>query len=232
MNEEARIIWIRRLFPDKLFLEGKPVMKTKLIKLLCFALLTLPAISTRSQTVITFDDLPNSAGGAPIPASYQGLTWSNFDVGNAILMSNISGYSAGYGYGMVSPSNVAFNGGGTPAEIDSPGTNFDFLSAYLTGAWNSNLNVEVQGFRGTNLVYDETKVVSATNATLFTFNYLDIDRLYFDSYGGEPAFNPNNNETPFVMDNLTFEFIPEPSSLLLAALGGVSLVAFVRRKRG
>ncbi len=133
---------------------------------------------------------------------------------------------------MVSPSNVAFNGGGTPAEIDWPGTNFDFLSAYLTGAWNSNLNVEVQGFRGTNLVYDETKVVSATNATLFTFNYLDIDRLYFDSYGGEPAFNPNNNETPFVMDNLTFEFIPEPSSLLLAALGGVSLVAFVRRKRG
>jgi hypothetical protein len=33
------------------------------------------------------------------------------------------------------------------------------------------------------------------------------------------------------MDNFTFEFVPEPSSLLLAALGGVSLVAFLRSKR-
>ncbi len=33
------------------------------------------------------------------------------------------------------------------------------------------------------------------------------------------------------MDNFMFEFIPEPSTLLLAALGAVSLVAFLRRKR-
>jgi len=33
------------------------------------------------------------------------------------------------------------------------------------------------------------------------------------------------------MDNLSVEFIPEPASFLLAALGGVSLVAFLRRKR-
>jgi hypothetical protein len=29
----------------------------------------------------------------------------------------------------------------------------------------------------------------------------------------------------------TFEFIPEPSSFLLAALGAISLAAFLRRKR-
>jgi hypothetical protein len=34
------------------------------------------------------------------------------------------------------------------------------------------------------------------------------------------------------MDNFMFEFIPEPSSLLLTALGAVSLVAFLRRRRG
>jgi hypothetical protein len=33
------------------------------------------------------------------------------------------------------------------------------------------------------------------------------------------------------MDNFTFDFIPEPSAFLLAALGTVSLVAFLRRKR-
>jgi hypothetical protein len=65
---------------------------------------------------------------------------------------------------------------------------------------------------------------------LFTFNYLDIDRLYFSASGGEPAFGGNDGNN-FAMDNFDFEFIPEPSSFLLAALGGVSLVAFLRRKR-
>jgi hypothetical protein len=33
------------------------------------------------------------------------------------------------------------------------------------------------------------------------------------------------------MDNFAFEFIPEPSSLLLTTLGAVTLFAAVRRKR-
>jgi hypothetical protein len=208
-------------------------MKTSVLKhfLAAFAFLILLSTSTRSQTVVTFDDLVDNGGGTLITNAYQGLTWSNFAVVNAILLSNSVGYSVGYGYGMVTASNVAFNFGGAPAEIDSPGTDFNFLSTYLTGAWNSNLNIEVEGFNGTNLVYDETKVVSATNATLFTFDYLDIDRLYFNSYGGQPAFD-GIDETHFVMDNMTIEFIPEPSSLLLTTLGAVTLCGFVRRRRG
>ncbi len=206
-------------------------MKSKLLlsPLAILSLLVFSASSARPQTVITFDDIPSPPGGAFITNGYQGLSWSNFATLNAVLQTNLNGAN-GYGYGMVSPSNVAFNADGTPAEIGSPGTNFNFLSAFFTGAWNSNLNIEVQGFSGTNLVYDETKVASATSPTLFTFNYLDIDRLYFDSYGGEPAFTPFS-ETPFVMDNFTFEFIPEPSTFLLATLGAVSLVAFLKRKR-
>jgi len=79
-------------------------------------------------------------------------------------------------------------------------------------------------------LYDQTVVASATNATLFTFNYSDIDSLYFSSSGGQPAFGGIISEQ-FIMDNFTFEFIPEPSTFLLAALGGGSLVAFLRRKR-
>ncbi|MGO9246375.1 MAG: PEP-CTERM sorting domain-containing protein [Verrucomicrobiia bacterium] len=205
-------------------------MKARLVMLsaVCLTALTFSATSIRSQTVVTFDDLPSSLGGALIPAGYQGLSWSNFAVTDAILRFN-NGYVDGYYYGMVSPSNVALNAGGSPAEIDSPGTNFNFLSAFLTGAWKSNLNIEVQGFSGTNLVYDETKIVSATNPTLFTFNYLDIDRLYFNSYGGEEAFGPNDGNN-LVMDNFTFEFIPEPSSLLLTILGVVSLWVFIKRR--
>jgi len=192
------------------------------------ALGLLPSTSGRAQTLVNFDDLPGTLTN--IPVGYAGLSWSNFYVVNAIMLSNYYGYANGYNYGMVSASNVAYNNFGNPAEVDARGTNFSFLSAYLTGAWNSNLNIEVQGFRDTNLVYDETKVVSATAPTLFTFDYLDIDRLCFDSYGGEPAFG-GGSETPFVMDNFMFEFIPEPSTFLLAALAAVSLAAVFRPKR-
>jgi hypothetical protein len=201
-----------------------------LIPAFYLGLLVFAALPAHSQTVLTFDDLSETGSGSYL-GQYHGLGWDNFAAVNAILSTN-SPFQVVTGtyYGMVSPSNVVINGNGYPAEIDSPGTNFDFLSAYLTGAQNSNLNIEIQGFNGTNLVYDETKVVSATAPTLFTFDYLDIDRLYFNSSGGEPTFSsvPAYN---VVMDNFMFEFIPEPSSLLLAALGAMSLVAFLRRKR-
>ena len=122
---------------------------------------------------------------------------------------------------MVSASNVAEMFGDNNAfpnsEIDSSGSNFNFFSAYLTGSFNSNLNIEVEGFDGTNLLYNTTVVASAMNATLFTFNYLNIDRLYFNSFGGQPAFGLQGADEDFTMDNFDFEFVPEPSSLLLTA---------------
>jgi hypothetical protein len=192
-------------------------------------MLVFSALSARSQTVITFDDIAAPADGAFITNGYQSLNWSNFGVGNAVLHSNINGVS-GYNYGMVSPSNIAFNADGTPAEIDSPGTNFTFLSAYFTGAWRSNLNIEIQGYRDTNLIYDETLVVSATNTTFFNLDYSDIDRLAFNSFGGQYAGFSSDGEE-FVMDNFMFDFIPEPSSLLLTAMAAMCLLAFVRRRR-
>jgi hypothetical protein len=201
-------------------------------------LLILTTVSAWSQIVVTFDDLNETGSGSFLANGYSGLNWSNISCNNAILETGIfarlqptglsNGLSGDY-YGMVSPSNVAAL---ATSEIDSPGTNFNFLSAYLTGCWMSNLNIEVQGFRDTNLVYDEAKVASATNATLFTFNYLDINRLDFTAFGGLPAFGVEGVGPPaFVMDNFEFEFIPEPSSLLLAAFGALSLAAFLRRNR-
>ncbi|MGD0061106.1 MAG: PEP-CTERM sorting domain-containing protein [Verrucomicrobiia bacterium] len=186
--------------------------------------------SASSQTVVTFDDLSGPRLIFGIPQGYQGLNWTNFDCINAVLDASINGLAGDY-YGMMTPSNVAFNADGLPSEIDSAGTNFSFLSAYVTGVWNSNLNIEVQGYRDTNLIYDETVVASATNPTLFTFNYLDIDRLYFNSFGGQPAGFGGGAGNNFVMDNMTFEFIPEPSSLLLTSLGLLSLWAVAKRRR-
>jgi hypothetical protein len=206
-------------------------IRALLLPLAVFSLLFITAISTRSQTVVTFDDLPSSAGGLLITNDYQGLGWTNFGVVNAVLQTNLHGVN-GAGYGMVSPSNVAVNAFGLPAEIDSPSSNFNFLSTYLTGAWNSNLNVEVQGFSGATLLYDTTVVASATSPTLFTFDYLNINGLAFISSGGQSAGFGGGSGEEFVMDNFTFEFIPEPSSLLLTILGAVTLWAVVKRKRG
>jgi hypothetical protein len=194
-------------------------------------LLAFSPVLTYSQTSVTFDDLQETAGTSFITNGYQGLVWSNFYCANGIIAPiQPPRITNGYYYGTVSASNMAFNGLGTPAEIDSPGTNFNFLSAYFTGAWHSNLNIEVEGFNGTNLIYDQTVVAGATNPILFTFDYADINRLYFNSFGGQVAFGYDGG-SQFVMDNFTFEFVPEPSSLLLAALGGMSLVALLRRRR-
>jgi len=208
-------------------------MNTKLL-ILSVTLLTFLAFSsvpTRSQTVITFDNPPlNSGTGSYITGAYQGLSWSNFARLNGILSPTVyPTLTSGFYYGVVSASNVAVNAAGEPAEVDSV-TNFNFLSAYFTGGWHSNLNIEAEGFNGTNLIYDQTVVASATNPTLFTFNYLNIDRLYFNSFGGQTAFGFDGGNQ-FAMDNFTFEFIPEPSSLLLTAATALLLWPVLKRKR-
>jgi hypothetical protein len=187
-------------------------------------------ISACRASIITFDDIAlNTTSSSNIPNDYQGLVWSNFSTVNSILNTNEYGIS-GFSYGMISASNVAYNGFGRPAEIDSSGANFDFLSVYLTGGWNSNLNVEVEGFRNGSMMYDQIVVLAATNATQFIFNYTDIDRLYFASSGGESAgfvgFGPQ-----FVMDNLNIEFVPESSSFLLTVVGVLALWSLRKRRR-
>jgi len=202
------------------------------LTLTLLTMLVVSTLSARSQAVVTFDDLSETGTGSLIPNGYQGLSWSNVVGLNGFLYAGqVPFYTNGYYYGVVSGSNVVYNHSGSPAEIDSQGTNFNFLGAYFTGAWDSNLNIEAQGYRGANLVYDETKVVGGTSPTPLTFDYLDIDRLDLIASGGEPAFINSISGTYFVMDNFMFEFIPEPSTFLLAALGAVSLGAFLRRKR-
>jgi hypothetical protein len=213
-------------------MDRRIAMKAKLFlrAFVCLTLLTL-TISASGQSLITFDDLSETGSGSFLQNGYHGLNWNNFLCNNAILFANEFGLCGDY-YGMVSASNVASCG----SEIASPGTNFNFLSAYLTGVWRSNLSIEVQGFSGTNLLYDQIVVASATNPTLFAFNYLDIDSLTFSSFGGQNAGfvvggGLQGSGEQFAMDNLSFEFVPEPSTVLLAALGALTLYASLKPKR-
>ena len=218
-------------------------MRTILLSILVMAFPFLaPTISPNCcATLVTFDDLSETGSGSDFVFKYQGyegLTWNDILCNNAILFTNVlahllygistNGLSGDY-YGMVSSSNVISLG--TGSEIDSSGTNFDFVSAYMTGYWRSNLNIEVQGFRGGTLIYDSTVVASAANPTLFTFDFDDIDRVTFESSGGDDAGFGNPGNPGFIMDNMTFDFVPEPSSLLLAVFGALFLWPLLRRKR-
>jgi hypothetical protein len=153
--------------------------------------------------LVTFDDLPGS--DLLVPNGYNSLNWSNFYYLDAATYPGPSGYGAG----MVSPPNVAFNGYGLPAAISST-TSVDMLSAYLTAAWNDNLRVEAKGYAGTNLIYDSTYVLSATAPTLINFDYLGVTTVQFNSSGGTPHPGYGGAGTQFVMDNLTVVFPPPP----------------------
>jgi subtilase family serine protease len=180
-----------------------------------FSNLTLGTEQNRQFTIqaglppLTFDDLPGlnyeyfgyyeRVTEGKVPAGYGGLNWSNF------YYLSQTGYSflpsSGCQPGMISTPNVAYNNGGNPASIIGV-VPFDLLSAYLTAAWNDNLNLEVQGYVGTNLTYDQFFTLSATTATEIQFNYYGVSTVSFISSGGVPHSGYNGSGEEFVLDNV------------------------------
>jgi uncharacterized repeat protein (TIGR03803 family) len=137
----------------------------------------LKVITNAVTALTTFDDLPHTDDGLAVPVGYNGLNWDNFYYFDAV---NYSGNPSGYGTGVVSPSNVAFNAYGSPASISSAAS-FSLFSAYLTAAWTSNLQVEVMGYAGDTLSYDNTYTLSTNTPTLINFNYLGVNQVQFIS---------------------------------------------------
>jgi hypothetical protein len=118
---------------------------------------------------------------------------------------------------MISPSNVGFGfPDSTPTSFSSANL-FNLDSAYCTAAWNDNLQLEVKGYAGTTLVYDNTYVLSPVTPTLIQFNYFGVNQVDFLPSGGTPVFGTGEQ---FVIDNMVVA-VPEPSFLSLVLLGGL-----------
>lgn len=178
-----------------------------------------------SAALITFDDLPFSG---IIPNGYAGLNWNNFDY--------LTGSTMGGGYvpGTISPPIVAYNLFGHAAAI-SDSTTFTLDSAYLTAAWRDNLQVEVIGSLGATIIYDDTYTLSATTPTLINFNPAEVNSVEFISSGGTSIY-PGQEETQFVMDNLTINApVPDPPRLIYGALlllpVGMSTLRMLRKRQ-
>ncbi len=143
-------------------------IKAILCLIAIMAALALPSIT---RATVTFDDLnPASLPGgdapyeAPIPNGYNGLQWNNFWVMDVLTAIPSIGTNGAFFTGMVSQPNLALNRSGNPAMISGGPFNLD--SAYLTAAFYIGLQVEVQGFVGGTLTYDNTYTVNTTSSTL------------------------------------------------------------------
>jgi hypothetical protein len=185
-------------------------MKTQL-KLFCAAVLSFTAFQyTFAGTLVTFDDLsPGSGSGSfiNIPNGYENLQWLDFGVLNGSLITPVSGYSNG----IVSPNNVAFNDDefDRTASVSSRGT-FNLNSAYLTSAFSDGMQIEVQGFVGTDRAYDHIYTLNENGPALINFNFDGINQA---------TFSPLDGTSIFVMDNLTVSVVPEPGASTMALLG-------------
>jgi hypothetical protein len=195
----------------------KPVLSFACSFLLCEG----PAHAA-SPVTITFDDLRPTWDGyalsSPVPSGYSGLQWNNFRVLDPM---DPPGNFAGFGYqnGVVSMKNLVYNDRGAPAFLSS-GAPFDLNSAYLTGAYVNGLQVEVKGYIGSALTYDNTYTVDETSPTLITLNCFGVDEAEFIS----------SNFNNFVMDNLTIT-VPEPTEMGLLSMGWFFVWRMVRRKK-
>jgi hypothetical protein len=192
-----------------------------------FKILTVAAcalITTASEAqILTFDNLATEYDPQfeiyynAVPNGYGGLVWNGFWAVDAVNSSRGSVYG-GMVAGLISPDDDIFNVYGAPATVSSSSGLFNLNSAYLTASLNDGLQVEVQGFAGTTLLYDNTYTVGPNAPTLENFNYVGVTSVTFTGSGGtvDPKFSPpNRGNSVFVLDNMSVT-VPEPSSTSLA----------------
>ncbi len=168
-------------------------------------LILFMGVSSVFGETITFDDLDVQwSNNQSIYDGYAGFSWVNFKAMYPTYYYNEQ-YMSGYLAGMVSPGFIAWNQDQMPAELRSD-TPFNFISTYLTAAWLENLQIDVEGFYGSELLYSQTVYVSPYAPTLFYFNYDGVDRVRFtpSATTDYSLYSNNGSGTFFVMDNLEF----------------------------
>jgi hypothetical protein len=137
------------------------LVKKKQAAVFLLFILMIPFPVTASTITVTFEDLTMPTGfispglSSSILDGYKGFDWNNFGVIDTVSVGGIFTVS-GYTNGIVSGSRVGFSDEGIGSTITADdGSEFDFNSAYLTGAWDSNVRTLVTGFKDGEILYQD-----------------------------------------------------------------------------
>jgi hypothetical protein len=158
-------------------------------------LMLLTAVdSTAAVDVLDFEDLdPGSEALGPIPFGYQGFSWSS----SSRWMTKYRQSKTGYEYGTIGRVSL-YNSYAKDVSL-SDGV-FDFSGAYITSAWDSPVQVVVEGWRDGSLVYTETITTHNDQAYWFDFSFTNIDTLWFRPLGRHIVIDDITFGSPIIED--------------------------------
>jgi len=201
------------------------------LKVITLAVLTLLFVTAQAHADmnIKFDDLGTTQGF--IPDGYMGLHWSNFYYMNGIdtdpagpIIGDPS--MLGYRNGVVSRSNIAYNGFGFDAAFFvDPGSSFTLTSAYFTSTayWLNTSYVDIAGFLNGNQVGSDHLAINSNTPVQETFNWL-VDGVAITTATDTAA------GFDVAVDNIQLgAAVPEPGAVLLLGTVGLALLPLVRR---
>ena len=194
-------------------------------KSLTLALLTVFLLAATSRAdVANFDGIDVSGGPQEL------FTFDGFTALNLAVIDKDWQPGTGYEFGNLSPENSAFNNFAQPVTISrTSGSHFNFVGASFAGAWRDQLTIFVSGFLNNQLTDFKLFEVDSTGPSFVTLDFTNIDTLIIASFGGVDAgYGGGPGDQHFVMDDFTY-VVPEPSSMVIAALLGLG--AFARRRR-
>ncbi|HSP79053.1 MAG TPA: hypothetical protein VLQ93_11015, partial [Myxococcaceae bacterium] len=153
------------------------------------ALAAVATVTPAHAIVLTFEDL-NPSCAQPLPWNHGGFRWNSY----AYVMNKGCAPGSGYEYGTL--GNVSLFTGWETGVSMSHEVAFDFDGAYITRAWDSSGELQVDGYRNGVLVYSRTVTAYQSHPTWFDFDFLDVDTVWF-----RPLGDKSRDHT--LIDNIT-----------------------------
>lgn len=215
-------------------------MKTKL-QILVAVLVTGLVLTAAQRTwalVIDFEDLIDPSlpkAYAPIPNPYQGVSIVG-PSGALALTNTYFNMTTGVQNGTIGHVGVL---SGTQGLTFSFGAQIDFLGASITAFLMNGQDFKVEGWQNGNLISSKTLLTSMTLNT-FTFddiNHVDMIKILPGTQGTVDLTLPQGNAAMenthwLVVDNVSYIFNPEPTSILLLGSGLAGLGLWRLTKKG
>jgi hypothetical protein len=188
------------------------------ILLVLTVLLYLPSYASAvgPPTVLNFDDINTTSGVVSMPSGYGGLSWPDSTGGWGFLGNGL--------YSPLSPPNRVLFSRNHESGIAESVVTFIGGPKVFDGAFFSGFHdVQFNLYSGATLV--------ATSSVL-SFGEVNGGPTFLGSGYAGPVDKVGiiGDRSYFVMDNFTFEQVPEPSILLLLGISAISLLGYRKAK--